>query len=204
MTDLRWNKDRTRALLARLGPILENCGLEGVMGGVRYEDYEDLVVGTEDEKLLKGYVACMVPMVINILRGTPQDERIELVFEGPAGAAPFAHLALSMFAIPNREFPWKFTKDGKPRLAKWGWVPKGSTVMTDPADYLAFALRETWTDENSKKAKWCDPILSSGSGEALGRRMSRDRIRKTVKDAQMMMIFQDIHEMVLKLSGKKE
>jgi hypothetical protein len=58
MTDLRWKKDSTKKLLERLGPIPESCGLEGVMGGVRYADYEDLVVGTEDEKMMKGYHYC--------------------------------------------------------------------------------------------------------------------------------------------------
>jgi hypothetical protein len=205
MTSLRWNRDRTRQLLARLGPIPESCGLDGVFGGVRYQDYEDLVVGTEDEKLLKGYITCMVPMVINILRGTPQDERVELVFEEQREYAPFAHMSLSILTLREVDSAaWKFTKDGKPRLAKWGWVPKGSTVMTDPADYLAFALREAWTDKTSKKAKWCNPIISSGNGEGLGGRMTRERIRRTIKKAQMMTIFQDIHEMVVKLSGKKE
>jgi hypothetical protein len=203
MGDLRWNKDRTRQLLERLGPIPESCGLEGVMGGVRYEDYEDLVVGTEDEKMMKGYIACLVPMVINVLRGTPQDERIELVFEEQREYMPFTDLALRMFWIPTPDTPWKFNKDGKPRLATWAWVKKHSTILTDPADYLAFALRENWANPDSKKAKWCNPILGSGSREALGVRMSRDQVRRTIKNAQMMTLYQAIHALVKKYSPVK-
>ena len=198
MRRLRWKKDSTKQLLARLGPIPEKCGLEAVMAGVRFQDYEDLVSGTPDEKLLKGYIACLIPMVIQILRGIPDDERIELVFEEQREYAPFVDMALPFAAMPE---PWKLTKDGRPKLAKWSFVPKGSTVMTDPADYLAFALREVWTDRKSKKAEWCKPILASGSGEGYGLIMQRDRIRRMVTNAQMLFIFQDIHKMIAALSG---
>jgi hypothetical protein len=67
MTDLRWNKDRTKRLLARLGPIPEKCGLHGMLGGVRFGDYEDLVSGTPDAKKLKGYMSCLMPMVLQTL-----------------------------------------------------------------------------------------------------------------------------------------
>src|SRR5208282_3715746 len=33
LTKLRWNQDRTRQLLARLGPIPEACGLQAMLGG---------------------------------------------------------------------------------------------------------------------------------------------------------------------------
>ena len=203
MNELRWKKDSTRILLERLGPIPEKCGLDGVMGGVRYQDYEDLVVGTDDEKIMKAYIACLIPMVINVLRGTPQDERIELVFEEQREYMPFTDLALRMFWIPSPSAPWKFNKEGKPRLATWAWVKKHSTILTDPADYLAFALRENWSHPESKKAKWCMPILNSGRREALGRRMSRERIRRSIQNAQMMSIYQDIHALVKKYSPLK-
>jgi len=202
MNELRWKSERTRKLLERLGPIPASCGLEGCMGGVRVKDYEDLLVGTEDEKLLRGYIACLFPLLIQILRGTPRSQRIELVFEEQRQYAPFVEMALSMFAatscIPGAA-EWKSTPDGKPRLAKWSFVPKGSTIMTDPADYLAFALREAWTNKNSKKTQWCQPMLTSGGGHGYGSIMNRERIRRSITNAQNMMFWQTIYQQVTEM-----
>jgi hypothetical protein len=63
MRELRWNSESTKRLLARLGPIPHDCGLKGMLGGVRFQDYEDLVSGQREEKLLKGYLAVLIPMV---------------------------------------------------------------------------------------------------------------------------------------------
>jgi len=194
MRRLRWKKDSTKQLLARLGPIPEKCGLEGLMAGVRFQDYEDLVFGTREEKLLKGYMACLMPMVIQTLRGIPDDERLELVFEQQREYQPFVNMALPFAAMSNQ--PWQVTKDGRPKLAKWSFVPKGSTVMTDPADYLAFALREVWTDRKSKKAEWCKPILTSGSGKGYGVVMKREMIRRIISNTQMLNMFEFIRQRI--------
>lgn len=189
MKELRWKRERTRRLLERLGPIPEACGLQGAMCGVRYQDYEDLITGKPGEKLIKGYIACLIPMVIQILRGIPRDERLELFLEEQWQYAPFADMALQLAIIPHQ---WTTTSDGKPKLARWGFVPKGSTLMTDPADYLAFALREVWTDGKSKKADWCRPILTSGSGEGYGVVLTRDKIRRIITSSFMLGSYQRI------------
>jgi hypothetical protein len=191
MNRLRWKKESTRQLLERLGPIPDECGLIPVVGGVKRQDYEDLVSGTPEAKLLKGYVACIPPMVIQILRYIPKDERLELVFEDQHEYQPFAHLALKMgvlHATINQS--WAVTTDGRPKLAKWRFVPKGSTIRLDPADYFAFALREAYTNPNSKKRKWCAPVLRSGKGEGVGVIMKREMIRRIVINTQMMTIYQ--------------
>src|SRR5208282_5731904 len=97
--------------------------------------------------------------------------------------------ALPFFSVRDPYAPWIFTGDGKPKLAKWGFVPKGSTLMTDPADYLAFALREIWTDKTSKKAQWCRPILASGRGEGFGVIMQRETIREVINQTYMLALF---------------
>src|SRR6266481_3768000 len=63
MSDLRWNKQATKDLLSRLGPIPYECKLQPVLAGVRMRDYEDLIEGTPAEKLLKGYLAAIIPLV---------------------------------------------------------------------------------------------------------------------------------------------
>jgi hypothetical protein len=186
MTDLRWKKDRTRELLARLGPIPEQCGLTGVMGGVRSDDYKDLIAGTPDERLLRGYIAGLLPMVVQILRGTPSDEHIELIFEKQMKYEPLVDMALpAALFLDHPKHPWKYSGDGKPRLKKWSFIPKGNSRL-GPADYLAYALRETWTNKESKRSEWCRPILRSGSGEGLGIIIDRAMIRRMICGSQWL------------------
>lgn len=183
MRQLRWKKDSTRRLLARLGPIPAACGLEGARGVVRVSDYYDLVAGTDDEVICTGYVACLIPMLTQLMRGTPKDERVELFFEEQRQYAEMIALTMNFFTWRDHR-TYLYTDDGLPRLARWGFVPKGTTIMTDPADYLAFALREAHTSPRSQKAMWCQPIFSSGSG--LGMTLTREQTRRIVRRAQQM------------------
>jgi hypothetical protein len=203
MTDLRWNRDRTKQLLSRLGPIPEDCGLTPILGGVRYGDYEDLVTGTPAAKLLKGWLTCLFTIVLDTLRVIPEGERLELVFEEQLEYQTYAHHILSVIASHD---PWKGTewrdKQGKSKIAKWGFVPKGTTIMTDPADYLAFALREIWTDQKSKKSVWCAPILKSGSG--VGKILKRGQIRSMISETFMMAMFYRLDKQLAKLQSPKK
>ena len=173
MSSLRWNNDSTRRLLARLGPIPEECGLRPIMAGSRLEDYVDLVSDKPYEKQFKSYLVCLHVLVIQVLREIPDDETLEIVFEEQRQYEPWANLIL---AIAARVGPK--TSEGLPKLAKWSFVPKGSTIMTDPSDYFASALAKIWgTEPRSKKAHWCYPILKSGNGIGYGKIMQRDEIR---------------------------
>ena len=157
-------------------------------GGVRVSDYEDLIKGTGDEKLFKGYVACLMPIVTQVLRGISKDERVEFIFEQQREYAKSVDFVMNVASI--KDAAWKVTSDGKPKLAKWGFVPKGSTLMTDPADYLAYALRHHYTDHKSQRAKWTNPILTCGSSEGYGVIYNRVQIRRIVSRAQNMYILQ--------------
>lgn len=187
MSELRWKLPRTKKLLERLGPIPEEAGLIPVLGGARFADYEDLVSGTTEEKTLKGYMSCLFVLVISILRFVPDDQRVMLIFEQQKEYQPFADLALRIFADPILgPTSCNLTLDGKPKLAHWGFVPKGSTIMTDPADYFAFALREHHTNGGSKKDQWCSPILKSGGGRGIGQIMDREIIRDEIQGVLAM------------------
>jgi hypothetical protein len=202
MTDLRWNKEHTKQLLARLGPIPEGSGLTPILGGVRYGDYEDLVTGTPASKLLKGWLACLFTVVLDTLRVIPDGERLELVFEEQKQYQRYAHYILSVIASHD---PWKGTQwqdaHGKSKIAKWSFVRKGTTIMTDPADYLAFALREIWTDQKSKKSLWTAPILESGHG--IGKILKRDQIRPMIQATFMLAMFQRLDREIMKFNTAK-
>ena len=188
MTNLRWNKNYTKCLLERLGPIPEACGLIPILSGVRYGDYQDLVRGTPAEKLLKGWLACLFPLVLQTLRIVPENERLELIFEEQREYQFHANMALSCeLSIPNQR--WKRTKDGRPKIAKWNFVPKGRTIRTDPADYLAFALHEVWTNKHSKKSDWCRPILKSGNG--IGKIYKQQEVRAVISGTLLLAAFRE-------------
>jgi hypothetical protein len=178
MHELRWNLDRTRRLLDRLGPIPEQCKLVPVMAGVWLDDYEDLLSdGSEFNKELGAYLTCVHTLAIQVLRVIPDDERLEIVFEEQRQYEPLANRILASAADLGPR-----TSDGIPKLAKWSFVPKGSTIMTDPSDYFAFALAQIWTDPGSKKTQWCTPILRSNQSVGIGNVLQRDEIRPIIAD----------------------
>jgi hypothetical protein len=199
MKGLRWNADRTRKLLGRLGSIPDKCRLKPVLGGVRAKDYEDLVSGTPAQKLLKGYIVCIYPLVVNVLRAIPKNSRLELVFEQQDEYQPYTECALAaIVSLKDQRPDWFLTDDGLPKLAKWSFVPKDSTVLTQPADYFVYALRQLYQDRNSRKTEWCRPILGSGNGEGFGAVMKRHEIRASM----MQLPIRAMHVQALRQSGK--
>jgi len=186
MHDLRWNTKRTEKLLARLGPIPEQCGLTPILGGVRYSDYQDLVSGTPLEKHLKGYIVCLFHLILQVLRTVPDDGRLEVVLEEQTRYAAFANQVLSIIADTS---DWARTKDGHLKLAKWSFVPKGSTILLDPADYFSFALRELWRNKKSPKARWCSPLLESCGGKGIGMILKRSDIRAEIQGTLLLAAF---------------
>ena len=182
MRELRWNKDRTKRMLARLGPIPHACGLTGARGVVRVSDYVDLVVGKDDERLYPGYIACLLLMVGQIIEGIPSDERIEFVFEQQKQYEPYIDMVMRIYARPASMGGTHLNSAGLPQVARWAYVAKQSTVMTDPADYLAFALRSLHDNPNSTKTRWCLPIFAGNQG--YGNTLERDMVRRIVVGAQ--------------------
>jgi hypothetical protein len=206
MHDLRWNgkhaERRIKPLLERLAPIPEQCGLTPIVGGVRYGDYEDLLVGTPWQKSLGGYMHCLFAVVTQTQRVVPSNERIEFVFEAQDTYEPYANAAFTKsLAVPDH--PWKTMNDGRPKVAKWSFVPKGTTILTDPADYVAFALHAAWTDKKSRKAEWCLPLLRNcdKDNRGIGSIMNRQMVRQVIAGATYLQVSKIINEILSR--GKK-
>jgi hypothetical protein len=173
MNELRWN-DSAKKLLARLGPIPNECGLLRVIGGVKVSDYDDLLAGTKAEKLLKGYYQSLFIAVISLLHALPDNERVEIALEYQKEYERRADIILAGIAAD----PQFKTIDGKSKIACWRFMPKNDNIMFDQADYLCYALLQKYRDESSKKARWCSPIL--GDGTFIGKVMSKDEIRENL------------------------
>lgn len=171
----RFRKESVRRMLERAGPVAVECGLTPMVGGVRQKDYLDLLKGTREEKLLNGYVTCCHFAVFNALRSLPPGERLEVVFEQQDQYGWMNEIAMQVMAdIPHPEL---ILPDGRHKLASWRSVPKGSTVLIEPADYFAFALRQLWRDDKSQKTSWCRSMLDACDGKAVGYIMRRREIR---------------------------
>jgi hypothetical protein len=164
MADLRWNRERTKRLLAKLGPIPESCGLQPILGGVRYQDYEDLVTGTVEAKLMKGYMAALFPMVLQTLKGIPKDERVEFVFEQQNEYEPFVSMIMPTFSVPDRHGPWKMMPDGTTKLAKWSFVP-----WPIPPTISRLHCVKSGQTKHPKKRSGVNPCLNHVAEQALGR-----------------------------------
>src|SRR5262249_1256963 len=159
---------------------------DGARGVVRVSDYADLVAGKDDARIYNGYIACLLWMVPFILRGIGE-ERIEFVFERQKQYENAVNLVMALYADPTNRLDgeeYRFTAKGEPKVARWAFVSKGTTVMTDPADYLAFALHELHSNPGSQKTEWCMPIFAGNSG--YGRTIPRETVRRLVERAQQM------------------
>ncbi len=184
LNTLRFQRDRDKKVLERAGAVPKDCGLTPMLGGVRQGDYRDLISGTREEVLLNGYVNCCTFAVINALRSLPVGERLEVVFEQQDRYGWMNEL--SMRSIANSRHPELLLPDGTSKLANWRSVPKGSTSLTEPADYFAYALLQNWRNKKSKKSLWCQPILTSFDYQGIGAILTRERIRDAIEQGMIL------------------
>lgn len=177
MNKLRFKRDSERKMLEKAAAVSRECGLIPVVGGVRPADYIDLIDGSEHSRLLSGYILCCTAIVIQVLLGLPKGERFEIVFEQQDRYRQLAEIAMQSIA-DSRDLRGE---DGKRKLADWRSVPKNTTPLTEPADYLAHALLQLWRDPNSRKTAWCRPILDQHNFQGVGAIMKRDRVREIIR-----------------------
>ncbi|HZY61173.1 MAG TPA: DUF3800 domain-containing protein [Edaphobacter sp.] len=199
LNTFRFKKERERRTLERAGTVPKLCGLTPIVAGVRTRDYQDLITGTRAEKLLNGYVMCVYALIIQALRGIPADERLEVVFERQDVYGDKASAA--MRAIVNTKIPELLTTDGTHKLADWQFVPKQKTILTQPADYLAYALLQKWRNSDPIKVSWCDPILAAHGHEGLGKIMDKSIIRQVVHMTAMLLKVQHAPDLPEGLRG---
>jgi hypothetical protein len=145
--------------------------------GVRASDYWDLVSGTLHERNAKSWCTALYPLVIEALLFIPASDRVEFIFEQQTEYQPYAD---RVFGAVLKSSDERFkTNAGLPKLARWGFVPKESTILTQPADYLAFALAHFYKDPASLKSKLTRPILDSVADlKEVGHLMTREQARK--------------------------
>jgi len=78
--------------------------------------------------------------------------------------------------------PQFLTTDGVSKLANWRFVPKDETMLTQPADFFAYAVTQIYRDEASEKAKLCMPIcLDWPNSTAIGKVITRQQARSVIQ-----------------------
>jgi hypothetical protein len=155
MKDLHWSKpDRIKRLLCALGPIPHAAGLRAVVTTAAMSDYDDLTSGTELNQLYKSYMIALMGMIHVITENIPSDETFKIVLEANDR---YAMNVQSLFKATG-----KFqTPDGRPKLISIEFVDKGVTSLTEPADFLAYALIQRYRNPGSVKDELCAPILEN-------------------------------------------
>jgi hypothetical protein len=179
MKELRWAKrDRVKKLLIRLGPIPHEAGLQAVVTTAAMSDYRDLIVGTEAERLFKAYIIALIDMIHLISDNIPPDDTFKLVLEV---SERYSFNVRSLFRATGKIV----TPDGRKKLSSIESVDKGTTHLTEPADYLAFALLEQSRHPGSEKHLLCRPILENKKTALVRQReQSPDSVRNMLIKAR--------------------
>ena len=74
------------------------------------------------------------------------------------------------------------TPDGRRKLVSVEYIEKGQSLLTEPADYLAFAQLQQYRDAKSKKSELCAPILAlTRPGLARNHLAEKETLRQFVK-----------------------
>ena len=172
MSGLRWKEDKTRRLLARLGPIPAASGLKCIAATVRHADYQKIVRPLVRDRFAKPWMLAFHMAFTRTLKWLPKNEPIKSVFEQQREYAPYVNVIHRLvFAIRKRD----------PRVLAFDFVPKGATHCTEPADYLAFMLRESEINPESQKAKMGESMLSSNQ-QCIGDKFTRPMVKEWADD----------------------
>ena len=149
MKRLRW-KGSTQKLLAELAPIPRLCNLRPLYSTIDAADYEDLIENPLDKFINKTYQHAVMALLLLILDRLPREERIKFVFDEQT---TYKEMVRVIFRVLKKYR----TPNGKPRLAGVEFVSK--SLLTQPGDYLAYAITQVNRDKHSLKASWCAPII---------------------------------------------
>ena len=127
-------------------------GYKGLISTVNVQDFEDLIDGTQMQKLMKGYFVTLLGMIHLITHDIAPEETFKLVLEAQNEYAYGVHQTF----LGTRDM---LTPSGQRKLVSIEFVDKDQTCLTEPSDFLAYALLQQHRDPRSERALLCAPIL---------------------------------------------
>jgi hypothetical protein len=173
LTKLRWNQhpERIAPLLARTGPIPGKFNLTAVAVGLKWHDYNTIVKGKIREKFTNPYMLCAHCAMAVVLFEVIGSNDVCFLFDRQEGLRRETMQTLRDFV-----FDWIGVDS---RIKGLEFVRRESTVCLDPADYLAFILREQALNESSIKVKMGESLLAM---PVLGGPIRPDQLKWMVDD----------------------
>jgi len=189
MRTLRLNSERgakrAEKLLAKLGPLPYKHGLSPVYGAVKTSDYMDLIAGSYLEAQLPGYVVCLTAVMQRLSRIIPAHESITIICEINKR---YEAIATQSFRQVSAADP--ISRPDRPYFSGIEFIPKNTSVLTQPSDFLAYAIAEAHEDQTSQKTQLTSTIAGP-AGKVLGLTLKREDIRRmalNVKSAPLYKI----------------
>jgi hypothetical protein len=178
MRTLRLNSTRgakrARSFLARMGQLPYKHGLTPIYGAVKTSDYLEIVVNTKHEKEFPGYAVCITAVMQRLSKRIPAYQTIKIVCEIQKS---YEEIACRTFRQVRAARP--ISEPSRPYFSSIEFIPKDSSVLTQPSDFLAYAIAEGHEDCESAKAKLCKPILGP-TGKVIGLTLERSEIRRII------------------------
>jgi hypothetical protein len=144
MKSLQWSKPkRIEKLLCALGPVPHAAGLRAVFTTAAMSDYDDITTGAKLERLYKSYMISLMGIIDVVSDNIPANETFKLVLEAND---QYRVNVQSLFKAARK----LKTSDGRQKLTSIEFVNKGITSLTEPADYLAYALIQQYRSRGSR------------------------------------------------------
>ena len=171
---LRWNGRRAARLLAKLGPIPDECGLQRVIGHVRVADYADLFTEVQLRKLVPGYQMALHALINGVLRWIPRHEQVKFYFEQQDVFARQQHVVLTAYSQMTCFPRWTAAKASSPVGQR---CPKNTYF--EPGDALAYTVLHYARDPRSERFKVCSPFM--GDRWSVGARPTRAEVRAAMQ-----------------------
>jgi hypothetical protein len=158
MKNLRWNGKaatrRVKPFLELLGPIPLKNKLLPVYGAVKVSDYADLLEGKpEYEKKVCGYIVCLSVVLAILNKVVVGHAKIAIVCEEQTHYEPLARDLFDSF----RQLVGGDASN--PFFSSINFIAKDSCMLTQPADYLAFAMGKYLDEPGGRKDSWCRSIF---------------------------------------------
>jgi hypothetical protein len=176
MRNLRWkNVGRVGPLLERLGPIPFRHHLQPIYAGVWWSDYDAVAKDRVRESITNPWILAAEACMIYALKNTPRHEKLSVIFDLPA--QKYRDEIGRLFDVVFRMGRWDRRLSQAPNFR-----PQNETVAIDPADYLAFQVREYYADPKSPQAKLGMPIMA-GVKRSDGHILSRAELDGLVRGA---------------------
>jgi hypothetical protein len=156
MRKLRWNQkpDKIASLLSTLGPIPHKYNLRPVVSAIKWSDFNAIARGKVDSQFANPYIMCAYCAISVVLLEVAADDEVYFLFDRQEGTRKE-----TMDRMRDIIFEWIGVDR---RVRGIDFMSRENTVCLDPADYLAYIVRERSLDMSSFKSQAGASIIGPG------------------------------------------